>query len=282
MKRIVWGILALAALVFVLVVRNSLVMIDTSGQTNYPAQTDSLSASTRDDLDEETIYVSTLRDYGPAPELTNESWLNVDRPLRLAALRGKVVLLDMWTFDCINCIHVIPSVRDWYKKYSNQGLVVIANHFPEFSFERDIVNLRAAMERLDMPYAVAQDNDGATWNAYNNRYWPTIYLIDKQGHLRYQHIGEGAYEITEQAIQALLKETYNPPAQPATRDSIASLRPNTDLNVRSGPDAGSPVIGSVQEGEVFVVRGEENGWYRIQYNDQEGYVSGENVTVTAT
>ncbi|MEW5869460.1 MAG: redoxin domain-containing protein [Chloroflexota bacterium] len=101
---------------------------------------------------------------------------------------------------------MIPSVREWHQKYASQGLVVIGNHFPEFSYERDLENLQAALQRLDIPYAVAQDNDGETWRAYNNRYWPTLYLIDKQGRIRYQHIGEGGYQETEAAIQALLAE----------------------------------------------------------------------------
>ena len=151
-------------------------------------------------------FRANLPDLGPAPELTNEVWLNTDRPLRLAGLRGKVVLLDMWTFDCINCRNVIPALRAWYHTYSGQGLVVIGNHFPEFDYERDLNNLKEAIQRLDVPYAVAQDNDGQTWDAYQTRYWPTIYLIDKRGHLRYMHIGEGAYDETERAIQALLRE----------------------------------------------------------------------------
>jgi thiol-disulfide isomerase/thioredoxin len=149
-----------------------------------------------------------LPDLGPAPELNNAIWLNVGSPLRLSDLRGKVVALDMWTFGCINCQHVIPSLRSWHEKYRDQGLVVIGNHFPEFDREADLGNLKDAILRLDVPYAVAQDNDGATWQAYRNHYWPTIYLIDKSGHLRYVHIGEGAYAETEAAIQALLAEPY--------------------------------------------------------------------------
>ena len=145
-------------------------------------------------------------DLGPAPELHNTVWINTDGPLTLAGLHGKVVLLDMWTFDCINCQHVIPSLRTWYHKYQDQGLVIIGNHFPEFDFERSLANLKDAVKQDGITYPVAQDNDGATWNAYHNAYWPTLYLIDKQGRIRYMHIGEGAYAETEQAIQALLAE----------------------------------------------------------------------------
>jgi len=151
---------------------------------------------------------ASLPDLGPAPELTNEVWLNVDAPLRLADLRGKVVALEMWTFGCINCQHVIPSLKEWHDEYKDEGLVIIGNHYPEFSFEADLENLKQAILDKDIHYAVAQDNDRATWQAYKNHYWPTLYLIDKRGHIRYVHIGEGAYEITEAAIQDLLAESY--------------------------------------------------------------------------
>jgi thiol-disulfide isomerase/thioredoxin len=147
-----------------------------------------------------------LPDLGPAPELTNTTWLNVDAPLRLSNLGGKVVLLDMWTFDCINCQHVLPALKGWYDRYMDKGLVIIGNHYPEFSYEADLNNLKAAVAQNGILYPVAQDNDGATWSAYKNQYWPTMYLIDKNGHIRYVHIGEGAYDKTEAAIQALLNE----------------------------------------------------------------------------
>ena len=149
-----------------------------------------------------------LEDLGPAPELTNEVWINTDAPLRLADLRGKVVAIDMWTFDCINCQHTIPSLREWHSKYADQGLVIIGNHFPEFDYEADLQNLKDAVARFAIQYPVAQDNDGQTWDAYNNQYWPTLHLIDKQGRIRYICIGEGGYKQTEAAIQALLAEQY--------------------------------------------------------------------------
>lgn len=99
-------------------------------------------------------------------------------------------------------------MREWHTKYKDQGLVIIGNHYPEFRYESDLQNLTEAVARLKIEYAVAQDNEGQTWTAYNVRYWPTLFLIDKQGHLRYQHIGEGRYPETEAAIQALLAETY--------------------------------------------------------------------------
>jgi thiol-disulfide isomerase/thioredoxin len=152
--------------------------------------------------------LASLPDLGPAPELTNDTWLNVDSPLRLADLRGQVVIVEMWTFGCINCQNVMPSLKEWHSKYKDQGLVIIGNHFPEFSYEKDLANLKDAIARYDIQYAVAQDNDGATWRAYKNHYWPTLYLIDKQGRIRYVHIGEGRYKETEENIKTLLAEEY--------------------------------------------------------------------------
>lgn len=149
---------------------------------------------------------ASLPDLGPAPELTNDTWLNVDAPLRLADLRGKVVLLEMWTFGCINCQHVMPALKEWHSTYQDQGLVVIGNHYPEFSYEEDLGNLKDSLARFDIQYPVAQDNEGVTWQAYQNRYWPALYLIDKQGHIRYVHIGEGRYKEIEQNIRVLLAE----------------------------------------------------------------------------
>lgn len=181
-----------------------LTLMSCSAASAVPVQSPGKSAQVN--LSTNETMISDLPVLGKAPELTNEIWLNVDQPLRFADLRGKVVLLDMWTFGCINCRNVIPSLKGWHTKYSSEGLVIIGNHFPEFESERSLENLKDAVKRLDIPYAVAQDNDGKTWSAFNNAYWPSLYLIDKQGNIRYRHIGEGAYSETEAAIQALLAE----------------------------------------------------------------------------
>ena len=153
-------------------------------------------------------HAGTLPDLGAAPELANSVWLNTDAPLRLADLRGHVVGLEMWTFDCINCQHVIPSLKGWYAAYKDQGFVLIGNHFPEFTFERDLQHLKQAVSQAGIEYPVAQDNDGATWDAYRNSYWPSLYLIDKRGRIRYVHVGEGAYAETDANIKTLLAEAY--------------------------------------------------------------------------
>ena len=156
--------------------------------------------------DSSMFKITSLPNLGLAPELTNNIWLNVDAPLRLADLRGKVVLVEMWTFGCINCQNVMPSLKDWHTRYKDQGLVIIGNHYPEFSYEAELDNLKEAISRFEIGYPVTQDNDGATWRAYKNHYWPALYLIDKQGHIRYVHIGEGRYSETEENIKALLAE----------------------------------------------------------------------------
>lgn len=159
-------------------------------------------------MDSSMPKTASLPDLGLAPELTTDTWLNVDAPLRLADLRGNVVLVEMWTFGCINCKNVMPSLKEWHSKYRDAGLVIIGNHYPEFSYEADLENLKKAIADYGIEYAVAQDNDGDTWRDYQNRYWPTLYLIDKQGHIRYVHVGEGRYKETEENIKALLEETY--------------------------------------------------------------------------
>jgi len=230
----------------------------------------------------EEEYVSSLPDYGPAPELSNEVWLNTAQPLPLSSLGGKVVLLEMWTFGCYNCVNTLPYVRAWHDTYAEQGLVIIGNHYPEFDYEADIDNVRDALVRLDIRYPVAQDNDRRTWEAYANRYWPVIYLIDKRGHLRYQHIGEGAYTITEANIQDLLRESYTPPAEATPDAPVQSVSATTDVNVRAGAGVDHPAIGMIHPDEAYLVRGEAGGWYRINYSGQEGYVSAEFVTVSQT
>lgn len=139
-----------------------------------------------------------------APEFSGiEKWLN-SPPLTMRQLRGKVVLVDFWTYSCINCIHTLPYVRQWHQQYQSEGLVVVGVHTPEYPFERKTENVEAAISRFGIRYPVAQDNQYATWSAYNNQYWPAIYLIDKQGRIAYVHFGEGAYAQTEAQIRTLL------------------------------------------------------------------------------
>ena len=141
---------------------------------------------------------------GPAPPLAGAvAWLN-SPPLTMAGLRGRVVLVDFWTYSCINCLRTIPYVRAWADRYRDKGLVVIGVHAPEFAFERDVANVRRAVATLAIDYPVAIDDDYAIWRAFDNRYWPADYLIDAKGRIRETHFGEGAYAETERSIQALL------------------------------------------------------------------------------
>ncbi|MFI5240462.1 MAG: cytochrome c biogenesis protein DipZ [Candidatus Saccharimonadia bacterium] len=142
----------------------------------------------------------------PAPEITGiTSWINT-KGESLAALRGKVVLIDFWTYSCINCIHTIPHVEGWYQKYAGDGLVVLGIHAPEFSFEHVLSNVQAAVKSAGITYPVGLDNNYGTWNAYNNAYWPAEYFIDRAGNLRATNFGEGGYENDERIIQVLLSE----------------------------------------------------------------------------
>ncbi|MBA2537913.1 MAG: redoxin domain-containing protein [Actinobacteria bacterium] len=147
-----------------------------------------------------------LEDYGTAPEFTGIAlWLN-SQPLSLAALRGKVVLIDFWTYSCINCLRTLPYVKGWDAAYRADGLVVVGVHTPEFAFEHSPANVRRAVKASGIEYAVALDNDYATWDAWANQYWPAKYLIDGNGHVRYAHFGEGKYAETEEVIRTLLAE----------------------------------------------------------------------------
>jgi thiol-disulfide isomerase/thioredoxin len=141
-----------------------------------------------------------------APELTKISGYINSNPITLADLKGKVILVDFWTYSCINCIRTIPYLNAWYEKYADDGLVIVGVHTPEFEFEKDYNNVKAAVEKFGIKYPVALDNEKQTWNTYENRYWPRKYLIDSEGYIRYDHIGEGAYAETEKVIQSLLTE----------------------------------------------------------------------------
>ncbi len=151
--------------------------------------------------------LSVVGMYPKAPELARiNGYLNAEPGLKIADFRGKVVLIDFWTYTCINCIRTLPHLTAWDRKYRDKGLVIIGVHTPEFEFEKDYNNVKAAMEKYGIEYRVVQDNDYETWRAFRNRYWPHKHLIDANGFIRYDHIGEGAYDETEKKIQELLAE----------------------------------------------------------------------------
>jgi len=151
----------------------------------------------------------SLPELGAAPEFADtEDWFNTpgDRPLTLASLRGRVVLIDFWTYTCINCIRTLPYLKAWNAAYGDHGLTIVGVETPEFGFEKDASNVRDAIAQFGLRYPVVQDNEMGTWNAYGNEYWPADYLIDAHGQVRYATAGEGEYEKTETAIRALLAE----------------------------------------------------------------------------
>ncbi|MBB6182852.1 thioredoxin family protein [Oleiagrimonas soli] len=132
-----------------------------------------------------------------------DHWIN-SKPLTMQQLRGKVVLIDFWTYSCINCLRTLPHLKSWWAKYKDKGLVIVGVHSPEFDFEKNTANVEAAVKKYGIGWPVAQDNDMATWNAWNNQYWPAEYLIDKNGKVVMHHFGEGHYMETENAIRQLL------------------------------------------------------------------------------
>lgn len=149
---------------------------------------------------------------GPMPSLSGAvEWLN-SPALSSESLRGKVVLVDFWTYDCINCQHTLPYVKDWAQKYEKDGLVVIGVHTPEYGFERIISNVRDQVKKLGITYPVAIDNNYAIWRNFDNQYWPAHYLIDAKGQVRFTHFGEGRYKTQEKMIQQLLQEAKAPAA----------------------------------------------------------------------
>ena len=190
--------------------------VDKDLQTRVPEYTRALqrlekSASARGELDELVgtdgiAQEEVLADYGPAPEFEGiQAWIN-SQPLTMASLRGKVVVLDFWTYSCINCLRTLPHVKAWYDAYRKDGLVVVGVHTPEFAFEREPDNVERAVRDHAIDYPVALDPDFGTWQAWDNQYWPAKYFVDRQGRIRYAHFGEGDYEESEEIIRELLAE----------------------------------------------------------------------------
>jgi len=152
-------------------------------------------------------FVIDKSQFKKAPEFTGiTGFVNTPAPIKLADLKGKVVLVHFWTYGCSNCIHTIPHLNDWYQKYSNKGLVIVGVQAPEFSDEKNIDKVKTAVDKFQIKYPIILDNNYVNWNAYGNNYWPRDYLVDNQGYIRYSHIGEGDYDQTEQMIRSLLAE----------------------------------------------------------------------------
>jgi cytochrome c biogenesis protein CcdA/thiol-disulfide isomerase/thioredoxin len=164
---------------------------------------------------------------GGAPEIQGiEKWINTpgEAPLTVAALRGRVVLVDFWTYSCINCLRTLPHLKAWDAAYRDAGLTIVGVHSPEFAFERVPDNVGDAVDRLGIRYPVALDNDFATWRAYSNQYWPAKYLIDREGNVRYHHFGEGEYEETERVIRELLGASVSTRPTSVDEERLAKIR----------------------------------------------------------
>ena len=181
------------------------------------------------------VKTPALPRLGPAPDFAKtQRWLN-SKPLTMASLRGRVTLIDFWTYTCINCLRTMPYLRAWDERYRARGLTIVGVHTPEFRFERKASNVREAIGAERLRYPVVQDNEYGTWNAFGNQYWPAKYLIDAKGQVRYTHFGEGDYKQTEAAIRALLAEAgtrkLGAAAQPGAQDAPSGhvLTPETYL-----------------------------------------------------
>jgi cytochrome c biogenesis protein CcdA/thiol-disulfide isomerase/thioredoxin len=217
--------------------------VDTRLQTRVPEYTRALqgleeSAAAQGELDDLVggkglAVEQQLEDYGLAPEFEGiEGGINSE-PVTIESLRGHVVLVDFWTYSCINCLRTLPHLKAWDEAYRDEGLVIVGVHTPEFAFERDAGNVRRAVSDLGIDYPVALDPDFATWQAWQNRYWPAKYFIDRQGHLRYAHFGEGDYQESEEVIRQLLAE----------EDTGALVSAAIDDQTPSGPQTPESYLG---------------------------------------
>ena len=206
-------------------------LVGTSNPQAQPVKTDADPAMMMSAGGNSAGVPSTLPDLSGA-----SAWIN-SPPLTAEALRGKVVVVDFWTYSCINCLRTLPYVNAWYGKYKDSGLVVLGVHTPEFPFEKDETNVRKAVRDLGIDYPVAMDNDYRVWRAFNNEYWPAHYFIDAAGHVRYHHFGEGDYEESEAWIRSLLEERNHQPApNRATQIAASGAEAASDLQAVQSPE----------------------------------------------
>lgn len=237
-----------------------------------------------------------------APEFGRGQWLNSEHPLTMTGLRGQAVLVDIWEYTCINCLRTLPYLREWHRRYADKGLTIVGVHTPEFRFGRERQPLEAAIRDLDIPYPVLMDNQYETWDAFANRFWPSKYLIDQRGYIRFQSHGEGGYDEFERAIQAVLLEdqpelVLPPVMQPLReedRPGAVCYRPTPELSAGlhhgalgnpQGYASGAPVFYTMPEqrqrgafyaegawqagGEYLTFQGSAEGIIRLPYEAVE-------------
>jgi thiol-disulfide isomerase/thioredoxin len=197
-----------------------------SPSTNQPVSTKKIVA---------TQLINGLQAPYLAPEIAGiQSWIN-SKPLTMASLKDKVVLIDFWTYSCINCIRTLPYLKDWYAKYHALGFEIIGVHSPEFAFEIDPVNVANAVKNFQITYPVALDNHFVTWQNFNNHYWPAHYLINKEGFVVYEHFGEGEYDVTENNIRFLIGlDKMKPTRDIASAEPSYNITPETYLGYARG------------------------------------------------
>lgn len=195
----------LVAVAFLLTITGRPQLSGTAQIPSTPAGSDNAASSESDAPDTRRDRLIPARNAPRAPELAEGAWINSE-PLRIEGLRGRVVLVDFWTYGCYNCRNTLPALKGWDATYREQGLTIIGVHTPEFDREKEPGNVRDQVRSLGIRYAVVTDNDNESWNAYGIQAWPTIVILDKQGRIRWTHIGEGLYDEQEQVIKKLLAE----------------------------------------------------------------------------
>ncbi len=217
----------------------------------------SINSNSNDGLS--SVQLSTDKSqFKKAPEFGGISSYINSNGTKLSDLKGKVVLIDFWTYSCINCIRTLPYLVDWNQKYSDKGLVIVGIHSPEFEFEKGLDNVKQAVTRFGIKYPVLLDNDHGTWNAFQNSYWPRKYLVDSEGFIRYDHIGEGGYVETENAIRTLLAERTG-------QQSISSTSVNqTNLSI---PESQSVDFNQIKTPELYF----GYQYARSQLGNNEGF-----------
>jgi len=189
-----------------------------------------------------------------APEIDAVVWINC-KPLKISELRGKVVLVDFWTYTCINCLRTLPYLKGWWEKYKDKGLVIIGVHSPEFEFEKKYENVERAVKEFGVKYPVAVDSEMKTWTAYDNHYWPAKYLLNKEGRIVYTHFGEGRYEETERVIQKLLGIEEKPIIPEKPVDYSVLMSPETYAGSLRNQGLGSGQA-CTKEGCVYIDQGQ--------------------------
>ena len=194
-------------------------------------------------------FRSNLPVEGTAPGFDGAvTWLN-SAPLTSRQLRGKVVLVDFWTYSCINCIRTFPYVRAWASKYRDHGLTVVGVHTPEFKFEQDLTNVNAAVGRFQLDFPIAVDSNQAIWQAWGNRYWPAYYLVDANGKIRYKQFGEGDFDKMERAIQSLLAEARG---SAVDAGMVTGLMNMGLVNPPAAAEQAAPDLGNIRSGEAYI------------------------------